>query len=105
MTDFGTPNRQIMFCQKNYWIVVKVIVARAFASIHLEKYSTATTAYFRFPCAASIRPIMSTPHLCKGHVGYISRVKDEGFFWSLAYLWQLSSFYTNSVVFEAAFGH
>jgi hypothetical protein len=29
--------------------VTEVIVAKGFASIHLEKYSTATTTYFRFP--------------------------------------------------------
>jgi hypothetical protein len=25
---FGTPNRQTMFCQKNFWTVAKVNVAR-----------------------------------------------------------------------------
>jgi hypothetical protein len=46
---FGTPKRQTIFCQKNFWTVTEVIVAKGFASIHLEKYSTATTTYFRFP--------------------------------------------------------
>jgi hypothetical protein len=59
--DFGTPKRQMMFCQKNFWMVVKVIIVKAFASIHFEKYSTATTTYFKFPCAASIGPIRPTP--------------------------------------------
>jgi hypothetical protein len=45
---------------------------QAFASIHLEKYSTATTAYFKFPCVVGIETIMSIPHLCRGHVGGIT---------------------------------
>jgi hypothetical protein len=35
---FDTPKRQTIFCQKNFWTVTKVIVAKGFASIHLEKY-------------------------------------------------------------------
>jgi hypothetical protein len=58
----------------------EVIIAKAFASIHLEKYSTATMAYFKFPCAVGIGPIMSIPHLYKGQVGCIDWIKDEGFF-------------------------
>jgi hypothetical protein len=46
---FGTPKRQTIFCQKNFLTMTEVIVAKGFASIHLEKYSTATTTYFRFP--------------------------------------------------------
>jgi hypothetical protein len=34
---FGTPKRQTIFCQKNFWTVTEVIVAKGFASIHLEK--------------------------------------------------------------------
>jgi hypothetical protein len=34
---FGTPKRQTMFCQKNFWTVTEVIVAKGFASIHLKK--------------------------------------------------------------------
>jgi hypothetical protein len=33
---FGTPKRQTIFCQKNFWTVIEVIVAKGFASIHLE---------------------------------------------------------------------
>jgi hypothetical protein len=33
----GTPNRQIMFCQKNFWAVFDVIMDTALASIHLVK--------------------------------------------------------------------
>jgi hypothetical protein len=88
--------------EKN-WMVTKVIVAKVVPSIHLEKYSTATTAYFKFPCPARIGPIMSIPHLCRGHLCCMSRVRDEGCFWSLAHLSQLSHFCTNSDVSEAAF--
>jgi hypothetical protein len=45
----GTPNRQIMFCQKNFWAVFNVIVDTALASIHFVKYSTATKVNLRFP--------------------------------------------------------
>jgi hypothetical protein len=44
-----TPNRQTMFCQKNFWAVFDVIVDTALASIHLVKYSTATKVNLRFP--------------------------------------------------------
>jgi hypothetical protein len=40
-----------MFCQKNFWTVAEVIVARGLALIHFGKYSTTTTTYFKFPCA------------------------------------------------------
>jgi hypothetical protein len=33
---FGTPKRQTIFCQKNFWTVTEVIVAKGFASIHLK---------------------------------------------------------------------
>ena len=46
----GTPNLQIMFCQKNFFTDSEVIVASGFASIHLVKYSIATTANL-FPLA------------------------------------------------------
>jgi hypothetical protein len=60
-------------------MVAEVIVAKAFDSIHLEKYSTATMIYFKFPCAASIRSIMSICNLCKGHVGCINLVLKVAF--------------------------
>jgi hypothetical protein len=41
------------------------------ASIHLVKYSTTTTAYWRFPCAAGSFPIMSILHFANGQVGSI----------------------------------
>jgi hypothetical protein len=53
---FGTPKRQTIFCQKHFWIVAKVIVAKGFALIHLEKYSTATTTYLKLPCAGGSGP-------------------------------------------------
>jgi hypothetical protein len=45
----GTPKRQTMFCQKNFWAVFAVIVDTAVASIHFVKYSTATKVNFSFP--------------------------------------------------------
>jgi hypothetical protein len=69
---FGTPKRQTIFCQKNFWTVTEVIVAKGFASIHLEKYSTATTTYFKLPCAGGSGPNKSRPRLCNGQVGCIN---------------------------------
>ena len=43
VSSLGTPKRHMICCQKNLLIVCEVIVASGFASIHLEKYSTATT--------------------------------------------------------------
>jgi hypothetical protein len=50
----------------------EVIVARGLASIYFENYSTATTTYFKFPCASGSGPNKSRPHLCNGQVGWIS---------------------------------
>jgi hypothetical protein len=44
-----TPNRQTMFCQKNFWAVFDVIVDTALATIHFVKYSTVTKVNLRFP--------------------------------------------------------
>jgi hypothetical protein len=89
---FGTPKRQTMFCQKNFCTVAEVMVSKGLASIHLVKYSTATTTYFKFPCAGGSGPSKSRPHLCSGQVGCISWVNEEGCFWSLARLWKFSHF-------------
>jgi hypothetical protein len=85
--------------------MAEVIVAKGFASIQLEKYSTATTTYFRLPYAGESGPNKFRPHLCNGQVGCISWVKDEGYFWSLAHFWQFSHFCSKSATSEAAFGH
>jgi hypothetical protein len=77
---FGTPKRQMMFCQKNFLIVAEVIMARGLASIHFENYSTATMTYLKFPCAGGSGPNKSRPHLCSGQMGRIRCVKDEGCF-------------------------
>jgi hypothetical protein len=53
---------------KNFWTVAEVIVARGLASIHFEKYSTATTTYFKFPCAGGSGASKSRPHLYSGQV-------------------------------------
>lgn len=65
------------------WIVGKVIVSKALALIHLEKYSTTTMTYLKFPCSTNIGPIISIPHICNDHVGWISWVSDKGCLWSL----------------------
>jgi hypothetical protein len=64
----GTPNRQMIFCQKSFWTMAKVIMASGLASIHFEKYSTSTTTYLRFPWAGGSGPSKSSPHLCNGQV-------------------------------------
>jgi hypothetical protein len=66
---FGTPNRQMIFCQENFWTVADVIVASGLASIHFEKYSTVTTTYLRFTWACGSGPNKSNLHLCNGQVG------------------------------------
>ena len=68
----STPNLQMMFCQKNFLTVSEVIFASGFASIHLAKYSTATTANLFPPWDGGNGPTRSIPHLCSGHVGGIS---------------------------------
>ena len=45
MISLGTPNLQMMFCQKNFLIVSDVMLMSGLASIHFVKYSTATAAY------------------------------------------------------------
>jgi hypothetical protein len=45
----GTPNRHMMFCQKNFRVVLEVIADTVLASIHLVKYSTATKVNLRLP--------------------------------------------------------
>jgi hypothetical protein len=67
-----------MFRQKNFCIVLEVIVDMALASIHLVKYSTATKVNFRLPCAVGSGPTMSSPQRCSGQVCAISFVSYEG---------------------------
>jgi hypothetical protein len=45
VTSYGTPKWHTIFCQKNFCIVADVMLNNGFASTHLEKYSTATTAW------------------------------------------------------------
>ena len=63
MNSFGTPNRQMIFFHTNFCTAAEVIAPRGSASIHREKYSTAT---FR---ATGNGPMMSSPHLAKGQIG------------------------------------
>jgi hypothetical protein len=58
----GTLNRHTMFCQKNFCVVLEVIVDTALASIHLVKYSTATKVNLRLPWAVGSGPTISSPH-------------------------------------------
>ena len=74
----GTSNLQTMFCQKNFFTHSEVMVTRGFASIHLVKYSIATTANLFPPYEGGKGPIRSIPHLCNGQVGDISYVAAEG---------------------------
>jgi hypothetical protein len=53
-------------------MVVDVMVARGLASIHLVKYSTATTVNLKLPWAVGSGPTMSIPQCCSGQVGVIS---------------------------------
>jgi hypothetical protein len=45
VSSLGTPNLHMIFCQKNFLTASEVMLTRGLASIHLVKYSTATTAY------------------------------------------------------------
>jgi hypothetical protein len=58
----GTLNRQMMFCQKNFYAVFAVIMEIALPSIHLVKYSMTMKVNFRFPCVVGSGLIMSSPH-------------------------------------------
>ena len=66
MNSFGTPKRQTMFFHTNFCTAAEVIAPRGSASIHREKYSTATIANLCPVRAAGNGPIMSSPHLANG---------------------------------------
>jgi len=76
-----TPNLQIMFYQKNFFTVSNVIFASGLASIHLVKYSMATTANLFPPCDGGSGPTRSMPHLCRGQVGGMSCTTAKDFDW------------------------
>ena len=75
----GTPNLQIMFYQKNFFTISDVIFASGLASIHLMKYSMATTTNLFPPCDGGSGPTRSMPHLCWSQVGGMSCTAAEGF--------------------------
>jgi hypothetical protein len=77
----GTPNLHTMFCQKNFFTEIEVIDASSFASIHLVKYSTATTANLFPPCEGGRGPTRLMPHLWSGHIGGISCIFAKCFAW------------------------
>ena len=64
----------MILCQKKLISVPELILARAFASIHLEKYSKATTTKQRLPGASGNGPTISKPNRCKGQVGMMDLV-------------------------------
>ena len=66
-----TLNRQIILCQTKLIRVPDVIFASAFASIHLVKYSSATTMNRRLPGVDRSGPTILTLHLYNSHVGMI----------------------------------
>ena len=59
----GTPNVQIIFCQKNFFTISDVILVNGLASIHLVNYSMATTANLFPHCDGGSGPTRSMPHL------------------------------------------
>jgi hypothetical protein len=67
----------MMFCQKNFCVVLEVIVVTALTSIHLVKYSMAMKVNFRLPCAVGSGPTMSSHQRCSGQVCAISFVSCE----------------------------
>ena len=74
-----TLNLQIIFCQKNFFTNSDVIVASGLGSIHLVKYSIATTANLFPPCDGGNGPTRSMPHVSRGRVGGMSCMAVEGF--------------------------
>jgi hypothetical protein len=68
----------MILCQTKLISIPEVILARAFSSIHLEKYSKATAVKRRLPGAGGNGPTMSTPHCCKGQVGMMDLVGLAG---------------------------
>ena len=68
----------MILCQTKLISVPEVILASAFASTHLEKYSKATTVKQRLSGAGGNGPTMSTPHRCKGQVGMMDVVGLAG---------------------------
>ena len=69
----------IVYCDFfGYAKVAAVISQTALASIHFEKYSTATAAYLKLPGAVGRGPTMSMPHRARGQTGGIRWTSSGG---------------------------
>ena len=83
----GTPKWQMILYHTKLINVPKVIFASALSSIHLVKYSRATTVKRKLSGAVGNGPTISTPHLYKGHVRIIDLVGFAGVLCFLANIW------------------
>jgi hypothetical protein len=94
----------MIHCQTKLIKIPEVILTNALASIHLVKYSKATTVKRKLSGTVSSGLTMLTPHLCKGHVGMIDVVGLARAPCFLANIWQLSQLQTISFASSAAIG-
>jgi hypothetical protein len=78
--------------------VAEVIVARGLASIHLEKYSTATTTYFKLPYAGGSGFSKSRPTFAVVKWAVLVRLKMK----VVSGLWHM---YGNFHIFEPSLLH
>jgi len=100
----GTPKQQMILCHTKLINVLEVIFASALASIHLVKYSRATAVKRKLPGVVGNGPTISTPHLCKGHVGMIDLVRLAGVLCFLVNIYQFLQLRTSSFASGAAVG-
>ena len=94
----------MILCHTKLIKVPEVIFASALASIRLVKYSKATVVKRKLLGTIGNGPTMSTPHLCKGHVGMIDVVGLAGALCFLVNIWLFSQLRTRSFASSAAVG-